>query len=302
MNKFERLKTVIAGRKPDRIPAAVWFHFGGGFLSPEDQARYYLKVVVPQDWDFLKVMFEYRPRIDLELDLSSPSDLLKLLNSTDWEEPFRLQRECLKILAAELEGRLPILESGYSPWFSLFRWIGRDLEQTFLVNRNVVSQILDRLTKLTCEHVQALKKMNISGYFYATIAASRELSPQNIEHQTDHDRQILEAGQGLLRVLHLHGNAVELERVSGYAFEVLNYSDQHPSNPSLAQARQHLKKCLMGGICEQTLTKLSVSELKRQIKHEIQQSGDSGLIISPGCAISPSVSASQCSAILQACK
>lgn len=302
MNKFERLNTVIAGGKPDRPPAALWFHFGGGFLSPEEQARYYLKVLVPQDWDFLKVMFEYRPRFAPELDLSSPRDLSTLLNSTDWEEPFRLQRQCLTILVDELKEQLPIVDSGYSPWFGLLRWIGRDLGQTVFANTDVISQILEKLTQLTCEHVQRLKEMGVFGYFYATIAASCELSPENIERQTHHDRQILNAAQGLLRMLHLHGNAVDIERVSDYAFEVLNYSDRHPSNPSLAQTRQLSKKCLMGGICEQTLTHISASELMRQIKHETQLSGERNLIVSPGCVVSPSVSASHCNAILKACK
>jgi len=305
MTKFERLATVIQGGRPDRLPASMWFHFGGQFLSPADQARYYLKAVIPQDWDLLKVMFEYRPAIAPLLDPNSPDDLTVLLETTDWEEPFRRQRQCLQILARELQANVPIIESGYSPWFSLLRWLGRDYEQALLADQDVVPQILEKITTLTCQHVESLKGLGIHGYFHATIAASTELYPEQDARQTQHDQQILLAGQDGHRFLHLHGNGIDISRASNYAFEVLNYADRHPSNPTLAQARVLASElsgdlsamCLMGGICERTLTQVSSTELKRQIRQEIQTAGDHGLIISPGCTVSPSVSPGHCEAI-----
>jgi uroporphyrinogen decarboxylase len=138
--------------------------------------------------------------------------------------------------------------------------------------------------------------MGVSGYFHATFGAIAPGQPRGIsaavfEHFVrPFDLQILDAAEGLVRVLHAHGSGVLLERLQGYPFEVLHLADRTPGNPTLTQLRQWTPRCLMGGVDERTFTGLSVPELRQQVGQAIAQAGSAGLIVAPGCALAPSSS------------
>jgi uroporphyrinogen decarboxylase len=300
MSKLELLKKTIRGETVDRIPATAWFHFGGQFMSPEQQASYYLNVLVPQDWDLLKVMFDYRPHTPSGFSFRRKSDLRLLLEAVDWEEPFRKQRECTKLLISSGCNNTPIVESVYSPWFYMLRWAGRDFEANLFSDQATVTKAVEKIASLTCDHLSELARLGVHGYFYATIAASKAHSRNTYGFQAEIDRQILASNNRIYRYLHLHGNEIDISRIGDYEFDVLNYSDRHPSNPSLSEIRKSTQKCLMGGVCEQTITYTNPQELEMQIVREAMSVGSSGLILSPGCSVSPSVGASHCSAIRNA--
>jgi uroporphyrinogen decarboxylase len=300
LKKRDRVLTAIQGGIPDRLPATLWFHFGGAFLSPKDQVDYYVRTIVPRDWDLLKVMFDYRPRVALDIDFSSPAAIARTLRGIDWDEPFRRQRALLTSLTTSVGDDLPLIDTIYSPWFSLVRWVGYDREKALLVDHSAVASVLDEIAAVICHHTRWLSSMGIHGYFYASIAASKALTSESLELQLQLDRQVLSSSRGLHRYLHLHGLDIELARVSTLEFDVLNYHDRHPSNPQLGHARTTISQCLMGGVCERTLTHTSPANTERQIRQAVAEIEGRGLILAPGCAVSASVSESHCDAIQRA--
>jgi uroporphyrinogen decarboxylase len=290
MNRFERMNAAVAGKIPDQIPVGLWFHFGGELLTPEEQAIYYLRSIEILKWDFLKVMFEYRPKISNTLNLSRSNDLKLLFENTDWEEPFRRQRQCLEVLCNNLKDEMPIVESGYSPWFMLLRLLGHDYSNILISNSEITHRILLQLTVHSSNHLRMIKKMGIYGYFHATLAASNNQSKNALDMQCQYDCQILNAAQDMVRILHLHERNLSLDHIVSYPFEVLSTSDRDNTNPSLKQLRAEFSKCLMGGICEKSITQLSVAKIQEQIAHAVSDAGSNGFILSPGCSVSASLS------------
>lgn len=96
---------------------------------------------------------------------------------------------------------------------------------------------------------------------------------------------MLEAMQGMVRVLHVHGTELDMTRVLDYPVEVLSVSDRLRGNPSLAELRRLSDKCLMGGIDESSLIEMSLPELRAHVRDAVAQAGREKLILSPGCTI-----------------
>jgi uroporphyrinogen decarboxylase len=284
------MNAAVTGIKPDQIPVGLWFHFGGETLTPEEQAAIYIHNIRTQKWDFLKVMFEYRPYIPDNLNIFNSHDLQSLLDHTDWEAPFRLQQKCIESLCNELKDEVPIVESGYSPWFMLLRLLGRDCASSLILNSNITHRILAELTFQFCNHIKKIKKLGVYGYFHATLAASKDHSIDGFDFQIKYDHEILSAAKNMVRMLHLHGSHLSIQSIQGYPFEVLSTSDRDSTNPSLKQIRNEVPQCLMGGICEKSLTQLSTNKIQEQIASAILDAGDKGFILAPGCSVSASVS------------
>src|SRR5690606_4977713 len=112
------------------------------------------------------------------------------------------------------------------------------------------------------------------------------------------DLEVLAAAEGMVRVLHVHGNGVDLARIEGYPFEVLSLADRAPDNPSLAELRKRTDRCLMGGIDESALPDMSLDALACQIDDAIRQAGRQGFILAPGCTF-PSFSPQRTLAFLR---
>jgi uroporphyrinogen decarboxylase len=291
MTALERLQTAIGGEVPDRIPASVWFHMGSEHLPPEEVARLHARYHERYRWDFLKVGFDYRLPLPDAVDSGPDLDLSVLLEQTDWQAPFRLQRTCLGVLQAELGSAVPLVETVYSPLMYLLRHLGHDRRLALLEDRATTMAILERLTEVTCAHVAALSRLGIFGIYLATTAASDQLSSAELSLQAQGDRAILDRGAGLARMLHLHGSGIDPERVADYSRDVLHCSDRCAGNPDLSAMRAGTGGTLMGGIDETTVTSLSRQAMAAQIAEAIAMAGPRGFILAPGCSVSPSISA-----------
>src|SRR5690606_5821352 len=97
--------------------------------------------------------------------------------------------------------------------------------------------------------------------------------------------RVLEAAEGMVRVLHVHGDHLEMDRVWDYPCEVLSVSDRLSSNPSLTQLRGLTDKCLMGGIDETKIQERSLPDIEAEVDDALTQAGRQKLILAPGCTI-----------------
>lgn len=155
-----------------------------------------------------------------------------------------------------------------------------------------------------CNYLGELKRIGVDGFFYSVNAAIPEEFPRGSSkevHETflrPFDLEVLAAAEGMVRVLHVHGNGLDLGRIDGYPFEVLSLSDRSPDNPSLAELRKHTNRCLMGGLDESALPDMSLDALARQIDDAIEQAGRRGFVLAPGCTF-PSFSPGRTLAFLR---
>jgi uroporphyrinogen decarboxylase len=237
-------------------------------------------------WDFLKVMFDYRLSYPAAVDDADNIDLPLMLAQADWSAPFRRQREVLVHLCDAMGSDVPIVETVYSPWMYLVRHLGREFLSQAQHHGHELVQILDRLTNETCLHVRELKRIGCHGIYFATLAADQALCGSLVDDAYDLD--VLGEAAGLVRMLHLHGTSLDAAAVKRHPRDVLHWEDRDPSNPTLSQLRAD-NGCLMGGLSS-SLTTMSMSAFRHQVADAIAEAGPNGLMIAPGCSVSPSLS------------
>ena len=77
MTKRERLDAALRGEPIDRLPISAWLHFGSEHLTGEESADRHIAFQKAYDWDFVKVMNDYRLPLPGIRGLKEPADLLR---------------------------------------------------------------------------------------------------------------------------------------------------------------------------------------------------------------------------------
>lgn len=301
MGRHQRFAAALQCLPVDRPPVTAWMHLGSEHLAPAQVAQLHEAYWRAYDWDALKVMADYRVEIPQALEsFDTPQSLGCLQTAVQTARCFARQYECVARLMERVGHEVPVLDSGYDPYTLVLRHIGRDQVRglDLGLNAEALQAVLDALTQQICRHIERLKALGVAGYFHATFGAIHADRPRGVGQETfercikPFDLRILQAAQGMVRVLHAHGSGLQLERLAGYPLEVLHIADRTPGNPTLAQLRASAGagKCLMGGVDERTFTSFSVGGLRAQMGDAMAQAGTQGLILAPGCAVSPSSS------------
>ncbi|WP_029039883.1 uroporphyrinogen decarboxylase family protein [Cucumibacter marinus] len=290
MTSFERLAAALNGEQPDRIPVSVWFHFGSEHLSPEMVADLHEAYCLEYRWDFLKVMFDYRLDLPVGFDGQARPQIEVPLSEMDWNAPFRRQQICLEILQERLGGHTPLFETVYSPWMYLLRHVGYDRRSDLLANPGLAAEVSSRISDAVSKHLQAIRRIGIYGIFFATTVGDVHTGPDEAVQQAKTDMLVLAEAEGLARILHLHGTKTDLARARDYPHEVLHCEDCDPGNPGLAELRKATRGAVMGGLPYRTITRLSPSGIQQAVAKAMDAAGRRGLILAPGCSVSPSVS------------
>lgn len=295
MNHHQRFLAAVRGEPTDRPPVSAWMHFGSEHLPAQYAANLHVAFFKACNWDVLKVMADYRfalPPHILSFDTAQKIEAIALPDSNS--PCFSEQLKCLTHLQSELGQEVPLLDSGYSPYFSLLRHIGHDQAPHLLAHPQATTALLDALCHATCQHLQQLKVLGVTGYFYATLAALPADQPQGLSQMVydtfvrPYDLAILQSAEGLVRVLHAHGEGLALDRLQGYPFEVIHLADRAPSNPSLADLRRWTSRCLMGGLDESRFSGASLHALAAQMEDAACQTNSQRWILAPGCVLPPS--------------
>lgn len=291
MDKYQRFSAAVSGRNVDRPPVTAWVHFQSDHLSGQQAASLHTHFLRAYDWDVLKIMNDYRYPVPTNvLSLDDPG-VLQAYRPLKMDEPaFVQQLECLKrIQDADL--CTPLLETVFEPFQQIVRNIGFGQGRNLLKHGKAALAALEAVTETVCEYVSIVKSMGIEGIFIAVNGAMPESQPRGVtaeQHevfQKPFTKAVLDAAQGMARVLHVHGSHLDMQRALDYPCEVLHVSDRGPGNPGLADLRRISGKCLMGGLDENKLAERTLPELEAEVDDAIRQAGSRGLIIAPGCTI-----------------
>lgn len=297
MTKRQRLLSAVRGEAVDRPPVSAWMHFGSEHLPPRAVALLHRKFYETYSWDFIKVMADYRFGVPDHMAFETRAQLQELRPPGPKAACFKKQIECLKWLQDSVGPEVPLFDSGYDPYQMLLRHIGRDQADNLWRHADLALAFLEELSDAIVTHVAALKSVGVEGYFHSTnagapVSASRGMADEVAERFVrPFNLKILDAAQGLVRILHAHGSGIELRRLCNYQFEILHLSDRDKTNPGLSQARRWSGRCVMGGIDEAGFSSVSIQELARQVDDAVAQTQGRGFILSPGCVVPPSSSA-----------
>jgi uroporphyrinogen decarboxylase len=295
MNKRERFEAAVSGDDVDHPPCVVWVHFVTDALPGEEAARRHAAFVRTYDWDLCKVMHDYRyPLPDGLESLESPRDMLRFekaraLSLRNYVE----QLKVIRALRADLGPDVPIVDTFFDPFQQVMRKAGFAAAPLVYGNRREALHMLDAITETVCDYMQELKRAGCDGVLYSINGAIAPPGDRGVDDETfrtflrPFDLRVMEAMQGMTRILHVHGTHVDMRRVLDYPCEVYSVSDRLKGNPALAELRSMTGKCLMGGINEQKIQERSLPEIREEMRDAFRQAGKRRFIVSPGCTSAP---------------
>ncbi|MCC7483702.1 MAG: hypothetical protein IT529_01825 [Burkholderiales bacterium] len=292
MNKRERFFAAAAGEDVDHPPCCAWLHFGSDCLPGEEAAERHIAFQRAYDWDICKVMHDYRYPFPADMDtLESPRDMDRVENVAPASRNFAEQLKLMRAVRREFGAAAPIVDTLFDPVQQVVRRAGYRKAELIYAHPREALPMLDRVTESLCAYVSALREAGCDGAHYAIIGAIAPGGDRGIDDETfrtflrPFDLRVLEAMQGMVRIVHVHGTHVDMRRVLDYPCEVFSVSDRLPGNPSLAELRAMTDKCLMGGVNEARIHEYPLPVLRAEMRDALRQAGRRGFMLAPGCTV-----------------
>lgn len=292
MNRRERFHAAVAGREVDRPPVTAWVHFLSDHLTGARTAELHLAFLREYDWDVAKVMNDYRYPVPVGLELlDTPEAMRRFKRLPMSERSFAEQLDVIARLRRELGPDWPILDTLFDPYQQVVRNVGFVQGKHIPLHREAASEMLDAVTDTLCDYVRASRAAGADGFFISINSAIRAGFPRGVdeavfrEYQRPYDLRLLQAAEGSVRVLHIHGIGLDLDRVLDYPCEVISLSDRLQGNPSLRELRTRTDRCLMGGLNENAIQEKPLPELRAEIDDALRQAGRQRFILAPGCTV-----------------
>ena len=292
MSKRERFLAAVAGEPVDHPPCTAWIHFGSDRLGGAEHARRHARFVRDNDWDICKIVNDFRypgpPGIET---LTEPKDMLAFAPLPLTAENFAEELKCIRLLREEFGPQMPIMLTTFDPFQQVMRRVGYTRAGFVYAHKSEALRMLDAVCDTMCRYMQAVREAGCDAVFLSINSAICPPNRRGVDDETwrtflrPYDLRMLEAMQGMVRVLHVHGTELDMQRVLDYPIEVMSVSDRLRGNPSLRDLRRLSDKCLMGGIDESSIVEMSLPELRAHVLDCIAQAGRTKLILSPGCTI-----------------
>ena len=308
MTKRERIRAVVEGREPDKLPYSFWTHLPGIDLDPERLAEETYKFYRTYDVDFIKTMNNGMYAIEdfgCEIDYS---EVLKggvahvvktpIHQAEDWYklsvcpvDKGSLARE-LKSLALLLEKTkqedVPVIFTVFSPITTANKLSGGTLRQYLADGHGeAVHHALKIITETTCQVAKRAIELGADGIFFAAQSSTYDFmtAEEYEEYGVPYDMEVLEAAKdGWMNTIHAHGPNIMLELLKNYPVDVFNWHAWE-TYPAVDEASLVTGKCLMGGLNRTDITQCDRNAIRHQIFECFKMMKGRGQILTPGCVI-----------------
>jgi uroporphyrinogen decarboxylase len=289
VNKKERAFSALAGGDVDRPPFSFWYHFGLQHLPGRKHAEAEIDFFRAYDLDFLKVMSDYPYPL--------PEGLEAVATEDDWKRVEPLggthkgwsdQLTALSLISESISSEAIFIETIFSPWTTARRMAPAGaLRDAIRRYPETLFKAMDAIATSLAAYAREAVGRGASGIFLSLGAANSDVMTAE-EYRTwgrPFDLKVLESvGDAPFNVLHIHGNRIHFEEVSGFPASAFNWS-HFATAPGLAEGRSLSGKTVMGGINEATASHVSAPEIAKQVEQTLQLVGPQSLIVTPGCSV-----------------
>lgn len=289
-SKRERFLAAARGEQVDRPPVGAWIHYGSSYWTPEQVAEAHLRFYRQYDWDFIKVMDDFRLQVPEGLEeITDPAQLDEVVPDPAASLPnLEKQAEVLQIIRAEAP-EAAIIDTIFSPTQTLVRVLGETVIDYFKADPALAHRTTARVAGALARYAGTLASLGTDGLFLAINGASTDATSFGLSHEQFHewiepyDIQVLQAAEGLVRIGHLHGEGADPDLLGNYPFEVLNWSDK-VSRPTIEETQPKYGWVPMVGMDEIN----SLYWTPRKARDEIlaaRKAADDRLIVAPNCTL-----------------
>ena len=290
MNKLKRLDAVLKGRKPDRAPFCMWYHFGNQHASGKKFAAITLEWFEHYDFDFLKVMNDYYyPMPEGLEEVKSAEDLGRLKRfdpeKSDWKE----QLKAIKLIGQALDGKAYFIDTLFDPWQCLLKSLaGEHLLDLAITEPEALHQALDVVADNLISYSRKSLSLGASGIFLSMLTSQNTLDRELfLTFAKPAAMKVLTAIKdlGWMNVAHLHGAGIYIDDLLDFPVQVLSWEDRKPGNPSLAEVKGRWPGVVMGGVDIDQVLCVTPARCRENVREGIRLGGNTRFILANGCSI-----------------
>ena len=305
LSKRDRMKAVLSGERPDRVPVAFWRHWPVDDQDEEMLAMVTLEYQKKFDMDWIKLtpsssycIDDYGAKHHYRGKAIGERDYIERIikNIEDWDkiEPLNVTKgtyaRILRTLEKVIKRRdpeTPVVMTVFTA-SRMAGYMAGDENLTIHMRKDPkrVKRAISALAE-TCESfVREVMDRGADGIFLSTNAASYDVmnEEEHNEFSRPFDIRILQAAeQGWLNTMHLHGQHPMFNSLCDYPVSIINWHDR-AAGPSLQDAMKLFPGTFAAGIEQFHLLHFgSPKEIEEQIADAILQTGGRRLMITPGC-------------------
>lgn len=323
LSAHQRIKAVLAGQRPDRVPVSIWLH---NFAREQDKQALITETLRLQEkfaFDFLKPQSPWQSACLLwGTEVSRPTHAderpevtrYAVRSGADLEAITRKpvagmladQVEVMRGVRAAVGPDLPIVATVFTPMMtlSLMHCDGKPGALGLMRSHpRALAKALGNIADTLAEFTERAMEAGVDGVFYASNTCNRG-EIDRAEHDDFHapsDAKILDAcSGGWMNILHLCGPSVQTEFFLDYAPPIFSWA-LTADNPTMSGMRDLTGKVVMSGApAKPEFGTFSESVLGDQVKAAIAEMDGMHQIIGPGCSVNPGVDEALMAAVVGA--
>lgn len=333
MNRKERIEAALAGKDVDRVPVGAWMHLSAHDQDPISLAKAEVEFTEAYDFDYIKMMpfglystqdfgnqitiycDPQREPIVAEFAVKSPSDYDALRAIPAIQGTYGKQIQFARELVKRRRVDTPVIQTIFSPFSTLKKMAGDRLLQDMIDFPDAVHHALAAITATTLDFISYNISAGVDGFFFATQNACRDMMDLEQFHEfaAFYDLAVIRSYEKKtwFNPAHIHGENIYFNEVAAYPVNCINWHDRH-TKPSLKEARSLTDKCLLAGIksapyfvdgvlqYDDMILDGTPEEITAHVQDAIRQVDGKGLILGPGCVVSPGAPAENLRALRKA--
>jgi len=303
MNKVKRLRTVLAGELPDRVPASFWFHFPDAQAHGQESAQAHLSFLRQANLDFLKIMNEHPYRVETEI--KHPNDWRKIKPAPLSSRFFQAQLDEIKMITDELKGECLTATTIFNPFSSGNHASGRLVTEHLKNDPESVSIGLSTIAESLAEFALACLDAGADGIYYSAQGGESNRFEEQafLRYIKPHDLTVLKAveDQGELNIVHICGDNIRLHLYCNYPGNVFNWAVTEPKNLSLISGKNLLTRPVLGGMDDRgVIVNGSPQDIEAAVHQVIRDVGPRNLIIGADCTLPTEINIDNVRAAIEA--
>ena len=314
MTSRDRVEAALRLEVADRPPVGAWNHAYRLEWAPESLAEVTVERARRFGWDYVKFQpratcfaealgGRYRPSGN---DREGPVlESAVVTEPEDWAKvgpggealpaPLDQQVDALARTAAELGPSVPVIQTVFSPITVATYLVGGSRARVLrdLASRpDLVLPALERVGGMLAEFGRRSVEAGAAGVFYA-VSGYGSADTMPLAHYREAalplDRRVLESiGAGWFNVLHLCGARLHFALSRELPVQAVSWAVASAGNPSLSRGREISGRAVLGGVGHKTtLVTGSPDDVRAEVRAAIEDTGGRGLLVGPGCSVSP---------------
>jgi uroporphyrinogen decarboxylase len=309
MDKLDRVRAALAGEAPDRPPYGFWTHLPGIDLDPGRLAHASADFFRRYDVDFAKSMPNGFYCVEDWGTVADYSEIERggvakvavpgVRSAAGWRSLARVgvrrgaygrELDHLRKLVALLGPGVPVLATVFSPLTVAAKLADGAHRAHLLEDPDGFRTGIDTIAEVTGAFARAAIEAGCAGVFLAAQdAVAGEASEAAYRAFGEPgDRRVLAAARAAgswLDVVHMHGENVLFDILSGYDVAALNWHIGE-TPPSIAAYRASGgRRPIVGGLQRAHITRRDRAAIGADIESAMRETQGRGLLLSPACVI-----------------